>query len=271
VGALHGDMAQSVRFTTLEKFKAGEIRLLVCSDVAARGLDIGGLSHVFNFDVPHHAEDYVHRIGRTGRAGREGHAYTLASPDDRLAVEAIEKLTTGAIPRIAVAGLDVVEWAEGDSRKRRGRGGKPSGKSDSRGRGGKSDDKPARAPREAEAAPAQVAAQPTERAAPAERSRGERGPRPPRNNPRGEQAPRAEQAPRPPRAEPRQDYTPQPEPYRADGGFRGGDRSRERRYPPDDLGPSVTGFGDDVPAFMMLPRRAASHHAHAVHDVGEAA
>ncbi len=65
-------MAQTVRFATLEKFKADELRLLVCSDVAARGLDIGGLSHVFNFDVPHHAEDYVHRIGRTGRAGLKG-------------------------------------------------------------------------------------------------------------------------------------------------------------------------------------------------------
>ena len=77
-GALHGDMAQTMRFATLEKFKAGELRLLVCSDVAARGLDIGGLSHVFNFDVPIHAEDYVHRIGRTGRAGLEGHAFTIA-------------------------------------------------------------------------------------------------------------------------------------------------------------------------------------------------
>ena len=90
VGALHGDMAQTVRFATLEKFKANELRLLVCSDVAARGLDIGGLSHVFNFDVPHHAEDYVHRIGRTGRAGLAGHAFTIAAPDDRFAVEAIE-------------------------------------------------------------------------------------------------------------------------------------------------------------------------------------
>ena len=78
-GALHGDIAQSVRFATLEKFKAGELRLLVCSDVAARGIDIGGLSHVFNFDVPHHAEDYVHRIGRTGRAGKEGRAFTIAT------------------------------------------------------------------------------------------------------------------------------------------------------------------------------------------------
>jgi superfamily II DNA/RNA helicase len=118
VGALHGDMSQPVRFATLEKFRAGELRLLVCSDVAARGLDIGGLSHVFNFDVPHHAEDYVHRIGRTGRAGREGRAFTLATPDDRLAVEAIEALIGKPIPRIAVEGLDPVEWSEVDARRR---------------------------------------------------------------------------------------------------------------------------------------------------------
>jgi superfamily II DNA/RNA helicase len=113
VGALHGDMAQPARFATLEKFKAGELRLLVCSDVAARGIDIGGLSHVFNFDVPHHAEDYVHRIGRTGRAGREGHAYTLASPEDRLAVEAIEKADRGH--------SGAMEWEEG--RPHRGKSG----------------------------------------------------------------------------------------------------------------------------------------------------
>src|SRR6185437_8146474 len=106
VGALHGDMAQTIRFATLEKFKANELRLLVCSDVAARGLDIGGLSHVFNFDVPHHAEDYVHRIGRTGRAGLEGRAFTIAMPDDRAAVEAIEKLIGHPIPPVNVEGLD---------------------------------------------------------------------------------------------------------------------------------------------------------------------
>jgi superfamily II DNA/RNA helicase len=122
VGALHGDMSQTVRFATLEKFKANELRLLVCSDVAARGLDIGGLSHVFNFDVPHHAEDYVHRIGRTGRAGLEGHAFTIAMPDDRAAVEAIEKLTGHPIPPIVVEGLDPVDWSEDDGRRRRGRG-----------------------------------------------------------------------------------------------------------------------------------------------------
>jgi superfamily II DNA/RNA helicase len=130
-GALHGDLAQSVRFATLEKFKAGEIRLLVCSDVAARGIDIGGLSHVFNFDVPHHAEDYVHRIGRTGRAGKEGRAFTIATPDDRLAVEAVEKLIQAPIPRIEIPGLDEVQWAEGDGR--RGRGGRGRGKPAARG------------------------------------------------------------------------------------------------------------------------------------------
>jgi superfamily II DNA/RNA helicase len=121
-GALHGDMAQTVRFATLEKFKANELQLLVCSDVAARGIDIGGLSHVFNFDVPHHAEDYVHRIGRTGRAGLEGHAITIAMPDDRAAVEAIEKLIGHPIPPVTVEGLDPVAWAEENGRRRRGRG-----------------------------------------------------------------------------------------------------------------------------------------------------
>ncbi len=123
-GALHGDMPQSARFATLEAFKANTIRLLVCSDVAARGLDIGGLSHVFNFDVPHHAEDYVHRIGRTGRAGREGRALTIASPEDRLAIAAIEKLTGHAIPPMQIEGLDPVDWAEEDGRRRRGGRGK---------------------------------------------------------------------------------------------------------------------------------------------------
>ena len=78
---LHGDMPQPARTETLAKFKSGEITLLVCSDVAARGLDIPDMSHVINFDVPIHAEDYVHRIGRTGRAGRQGHAFTIATAE----------------------------------------------------------------------------------------------------------------------------------------------------------------------------------------------
>src|ERR1700726_2583344 len=92
VGALHGDMDQSARTAALDQFRKGEIPLLVASDVAARGLDIPAVSHIFNFDVPHHADDYVHRIGRTGRAGRSGTAITLVTPADRKAVDAIEKL-----------------------------------------------------------------------------------------------------------------------------------------------------------------------------------
>ena len=91
--ALHGDMDQSARTAALEQFRRGETKLLVASDVAARGLDIPAVSHVFNFDVPHHPDDYVHRIGRTGRAGRSGTAITLVAPIDTKTVSAIEKLT----------------------------------------------------------------------------------------------------------------------------------------------------------------------------------
>jgi superfamily II DNA/RNA helicase len=91
--ALHGDMDQSARTAALEQFRRGEVKLLVASDVAARGLDIPAVSHVFNFDVPHHPDDYVHRIGRTGRAGRSGAAITIVAPPDTKAVAAIEKLT----------------------------------------------------------------------------------------------------------------------------------------------------------------------------------
>jgi superfamily II DNA/RNA helicase len=121
--ALHGDMAQAKRTETLDRFRAGEFKILVASDVAARGLDIVGLSHVFNFDVPIHAEDYIHRIGRTARAGREGLAFTLATPDDGAFVAAIEKLIGKAIPRVDVEGLPSVEFAPTDGRPRRGRRG----------------------------------------------------------------------------------------------------------------------------------------------------
>ncbi|HTZ37460.1 MAG TPA: DEAD/DEAH box helicase [Stellaceae bacterium] len=125
--ALHGDMPQPKRTETLERFKAGAIRLLVCSDVAARGLDIQGLSHVFCFDVPYHAEDYVHRIGRTGRAGREGRSFTLAAPEDGKSVAAITRLIGRDIPAAAIPGIPTAELDfEGDrsSRARRSRGGK---------------------------------------------------------------------------------------------------------------------------------------------------
>ncbi|MFL6815367.1 MAG: helicase-related protein, partial [Bradyrhizobium sp.] len=100
VGALHGDMDQSARTAALDQFRKGEFPLLVASDVAARGLDIPAVSHVFNFDVPHHADDYVHRIGRTGRAGRAGTAISIVGPLDFKSIAAIEKLIGQTIPRI---------------------------------------------------------------------------------------------------------------------------------------------------------------------------
>jgi superfamily II DNA/RNA helicase len=95
--ALHGDMSQPERTAALDAFRKNEVTLLVASDVAARGLDIPDVSHIYNFDVPHHADDYVHRIGRTGRAGRSGVAITLVSPADTKSVAAIEKLTGQSI------------------------------------------------------------------------------------------------------------------------------------------------------------------------------
>jgi superfamily II DNA/RNA helicase len=215
VGALHGDMPQPARFATLEKFRAGEIRLLVCSDVAARGIDIGGLSHVFNFDVPHHAEDYVHRIGRTGRAGREGRAFTIATPDQQDAVVAIEKLTGAPIPRVSVEGFEPLEWAEGGGDHRR--------------RGGKGKAKPKKATTPAQTANAQPGAP------------SETGSRP---------------------------QTVAPAPRRERGDQRGRDRSEtaraqqaaeaQRRSQSDsDRGPPVVGFGDDIPAFMLIRRRGS--------------
>ena len=255
-GSLHGDMSQPARFATLDRFKKNEIRLLVCSDVAARGIDIGGLSHVFNFDVPHHAEDYVHRIGRTGRAGLTGHAFTLCAPEDKLAVEAIEKLTGFAIPRITVPDLDVVEWAETDGRKRRGRGA-PAG------RGGKSaaprsEPKPratedsaaatedAPKPRRRSRAKAPVAA-PAAEIAVEQPALAAAVPEPAQaREPRPQSAPRQDQ--RPPRQPPRDQPREQPR-------FERNNRDYRRRD--EDLGPAVLGFGDDVPAFMTLPRRPA--------------
>jgi superfamily II DNA/RNA helicase len=117
--ALHGDMPQPKRTETLERFRKGEIRLLVASDVAARGLDIQGLSHVFCFDVPIHAEDYIHRIGRTARAGRPGRSFMLATPEEGKAVAAIAKLIGKEIPLSVIPGIEETEL-EYDERQRRG-------------------------------------------------------------------------------------------------------------------------------------------------------
>ena len=235
VGALHGDMAQSVRFATLEKFKAGELQLLVCSDVAARGLDIGGLSHVFNFDVPHHPEEYVHRIGRTGRAGLEGHSFTIAVPEDRFAVEAIEKLIGHGIPKLPIEGLDPVGWSETDGRRGR-RGRKPAAKkSEPKPPKEKAAAKPARSVKPKVEPPVSIAPVSIAKVKP--------------------QAVELPLAP-PPRERARRDEG------------RRDDRSREPRRRDDDLGPAVLGFGDDIPAFMLV-RGRPTRHAHASIDDGE--
>jgi superfamily II DNA/RNA helicase len=164
VGALHGDMDQSARTAALEAFRKGELPLLVASDVAARGLDIPEVSHVFNFDVPHHPDDYVHRIGRTGRAGRAGTAVTLVAPADGKSVTAIEKLIGQEIPRVQLADAPPESEIEGEREApaRRGRGSRKPSESRSR-----------------EARPPREESRPTEESRPRDetRSREERRPR----------------------------------------------------------------------------------------------
>ena len=131
---LHGDLPQPKRMETLAAFKNGEIRLLVCSDVAARGLDISDVSHVVNFDVPTHAEDYVHRIGRTGRAGRSGYALTLVTPEDNKSLAAIKRLIGKAIPEIKLEGFEAADVKPEAAPKRRSSKTTTSGASSSEGR-----------------------------------------------------------------------------------------------------------------------------------------
>jgi superfamily II DNA/RNA helicase len=120
-GALHGDMDQKSRMETLDQFKHNKLTLLIASDVAARGLDIPAVSHVFNFDVPTHAEDYVHRIGRTGRAGRLGTAITLVSPADQKYIDSVSKLIQRDIPWIDAKRAPATEEREAPPARKRGR------------------------------------------------------------------------------------------------------------------------------------------------------
>ena len=140
---IHGDLDQSVRTKTLDEFRDGSLRLLIASDVAARGLDIPAVSHVFNFDVPSHPEDYVHRIGRTGRAGRLGKAFTISVPSDEKYLGAIENLVKQPIPRGEVPAGAIEGASENSDRPRSSR--TPSSSSSSRGAG--------RGPRGRDAAP----------------------------------------------------------------------------------------------------------------------
>ncbi|HIP79164.1 MAG TPA: DEAD/DEAH box helicase, partial [Kiloniellaceae bacterium] len=136
VAALHGDMAQPVRMETLQTFKDGEVQFLVCSDVAARGLDIPAVSHVFNFDVPSNPEDYVHRIGRTGRAGRSGKAFTLALPEEGKYLASVVRIIGKEIPEVALEGAE--SWDAGEAEEQAGRRRRGSTRRGSRAAAGKS-------------------------------------------------------------------------------------------------------------------------------------
>ena len=124
VAALHGDLDQRARMTALDAFRNDQVQLIVCSDVAARGLDIPDVSHVINYDTPHHSEDYVHRIGRTGRAGKTGHALTIVTRADSKAITEIEKLIARKIDWQEGAELPPADEDEvqHDRRGERGRG-----------------------------------------------------------------------------------------------------------------------------------------------------
>ena len=256
---IHGDLEQSQRTKTLDGFRDGTLRFLVASDVAARGLDIPAVSHVFNFDVPSHAEDYVHRIGRTGRAGRKGTAYTLSTPSDEKYLAAIESLLKMPLPRVPVPeGFIASETGEpdapsgrsGSSRGGSSRGGRgaPAAREDDRSgeraerNAGRDGERRSRKPR-GEAAPvAEVAdaAMPAE-VHPAPESA-------PREVAAAAPAPRREERAEEPRQESRQE--PRREPRRDD---RREDNRREPRR--DDRRERneapVVGMGDHVPDFLL--------------------
>jgi superfamily II DNA/RNA helicase len=156
--AIHGDLDQPTRMRTLAAFRDGDLRLLVASDVAARGLDIPDVSHIFNYDVPHHADDYVHRIGRTGRAGKSGQAFMIVTPADTRSLDKVVKLIGLKPDEVSLE----LNWSEAKSQPRpeRGRDGRRAGRD--RERSPREHGRPHREPRRREepaaAAPLPVAA-----------------------------------------------------------------------------------------------------------------
>ncbi|MBX5133657.1 DEAD/DEAH box helicase [Rhizobium lentis] len=221
VGALHGDMDQRSRTTMLQNFRDGNLQLLVASDVAARGLDIPDVSHVFNFDVPIHSEDYVHRIGRTGRAGRSGAAFTLVTKRDTKFVDAIEKLIGENVEWLNGDLNSLPPAEEGKDSDRPRRNGRERGDKD-RGRGrGRHSTASHKSDNDIQDNDVQVI---TAAPAKAEVVKNER---------------KAEQKP--------QNNARNNRPYPAN------DDSRDRRRHRDhDDGPTPVGFGDDIPAFMLI-------------------
>jgi superfamily II DNA/RNA helicase len=245
VGALHGDMDQRSRMATLDAFRNNKLTLLVASDVAARGLDIPDVSHVFNFDVPIHAEDYVHRIGRTGRAGRSGAAYMLVTKRDSKYLDAILKLTGDAVAWMDGDLSTVVEEA-GDDRPQRGRDVKRAP------RGGSKRDHAPKPNHEVQAFKG-IVGDAAEPAAVADAIVAEK----PRRNERHAE-PRKERAARPaPTVKP--DQAAELQPVARDREERPAERTatrdhaaqrNERQKRDNDNSPVEIGFGDEMPAFM---------------------
>ncbi|HEY1864858.1 MAG TPA: DEAD/DEAH box helicase [Roseiarcus sp.] len=221
VGALHGDLDQRMRMAALDAFRSGDVQLLVCSDVAARGLDIPDVSHVINYDAPHHAEDYVHRIGRTGRAGKSGQALTIVSRIDQKAVAEIEKLIARKIDWQEGAQLP----AEDDEAAAPARGERPRGRGGARTRS----QRPS-APEEAERSDRQADHRPESRRHHAERPARERI---------AAEAERHSPA-RPPTF---------------------GDRPQRRERPRHEDEAPVIGLGDHVPDFLLRPVKARARTA----------
>ncbi len=227
VGGLHGDMEQRARMAMLDSFKQGRVALLVASDVAARGLDIPDVSHVVNYDVPIHADDYVHRIGRTGRAGRTGTALTIASRADQKYLDAILALLKKDIPWDGVSLTDFVPSSSDDG-ERPARGGREErGRGERRREGGE-----------------------------ARGRRGERAERAERARPRSEDEPRPAREARPP-APPRDARPPAASPRAAAPTPAAPEFSPRppRDRVRDDDGPSVKGFADHLPGFLAKPVR----------------
>jgi superfamily II DNA/RNA helicase len=243
---IHGDLDQSVRTRTLDGFRDGTVHLLIASDVAARGLDIPAVSHVFNFDVPSHPEDYIHRIGRTGRAGRLGKAFTIAVTSDDKYINAIEHLVKQPIPRGEMpegaldGASDAPERAKSSRTSRSGEAAEGGAKSS------RSRSRISRGPRETAAEPVAAEAAPVVDTPKPEDRRIEARPES-RSEPRTEYRPES-------RPEPRSDDRRQDdrrEPRRPDPRPDRGDRPEFRHHHRSDDGPRVVGMGDHVPDFLL--------------------
>jgi superfamily II DNA/RNA helicase len=265
-GALHGDMDQMSRMATLDAFREGRISLLAASDVAARGLDIPDVSHIFNFDVPWQSDDYVHRIGRTGRAGKEGRSLTLVTPEDGKQLKDIEKMLGAPITWIGDApGAD--DLASGKRRRGRGGRGASAERASSReGRGGRFGRNGAPQRSDRNGAPRQNGERHAEpvRAARIEGVEAGDQPREPRHEaPRqrsGERHGRPQKS-RPQHAAPREETRPEQRGHSEPRGAspqRPQRPERKRNVERDhDRTPAPVGLGDHVPAFLKKTTRVA--------------